>query len=133
MKDSFSSDRELLELAAKACGITFKTLGDAPPAGGGLWVRRDAQGAFPTFEIWNPLKDDGDAFRLIVKLRMHVAWADRGVWTTTSELDSIFKEPNSTNQAAATRRAIVRAAAGLGADTDRPRSDEKNLPEGGTP
>ena len=55
------SDRELLQMAAKAAGMTL-----------GAW--REAFGAFmyrdvaPGRGYWNPLTDDGDALRLAVKL-----------------------------------------------------------------
>ena len=93
------TDRELLELAAKAAGIK-NILWHESAAGG--WVR-----SLNGHPWWNPLTDDGDAFRLAVKLRM---FRIGEVWvieqTSISEWD---RDPY-----AATRRAIVRAAAEIG-------------------
>jgi len=92
------TDRELLELAAKAIGLKLKY----NYLGG-----RDAN------QPWDPLEDDGDALRLAVKLRMHVSiFADAigigtpgGGYTETKWVDDAN---------AATRRAITRAAAEIG-------------------
>jgi len=46
------TDRELLELAAKAAGIDVNC------------VSSDGVHSYDTDVIWNPLTDDGDAFRL---------------------------------------------------------------------
>lgn len=96
------TDRELLELAAKAAGelhlIPYKE----------EWLDD------PSGEAWNPLRFDGDALRLAVKLKClrgfvydnEVAWA-------SSEL-GIFEPIKNNDPYAATRRAIVRAAAEVG-------------------
>ncbi len=78
-----TTDRELLELAAKAVN-------------GGAWhpLTHDTPNG-----VWNPLTDDGDALRLAVKLRIEV----EAGWMVFSE-----------DPYAATRRAIVRAAAEIG-------------------
>jgi hypothetical protein len=100
------TDREMLELAAKAAGIDWF---DEPAAslGKGLHLK---SGSF-----WNPRTDDGDALRLAVKLAFTV-----GVWdgyvdvlTTTTEG---WRENCTSDPYAATRRAIVRAAAEIGKD-----------------
>lgn len=99
------TDRELLELAAKAAGIELFW-----HSGWNLLVIER------THRAWNPLTDDGDALRLAVKLGidlMHTnihepkvhAMAD---WEVEVVEDSI-EDPY-----AATRRAIVRAAAEIG-------------------
>lgn len=58
------TDRELLELAAKAAGIegVIKETAD-----GVLWLFRHDGGS-----PWNPLEDDGDTLRLAVFLRLHI-------------------------------------------------------------
>ena len=106
------NDKELLELAAKAAGIE------------GMWDNKSkcfvpADGPI----IWEPLSHDGDALRLAVKLGLDVC------------IDSIHEKEQRTfvigfsdshscktidavelhgDPYAATRRAIVRAAAAIG-------------------
>jgi hypothetical protein len=92
------TDRELLEAAAKAAGLRVNF--------------------HPTASYnWNPLTDDGDALRLAVKLRLDVK---------INDFDTLCYGPNFgtrsaaethadyTDPCAATRRAIVRAAAEIG-------------------
>ena len=92
------SDRELLELAAKAVGGEYKN-----HALGGMYL------AFPpnwNGMRWNPLTDDGDALRLAVKLNLLYGKVfARNVADNHEDGDDIY---------AATRRAIVRAAASIG-------------------
>jgi len=98
------TDRELLELAAKAAG--YREAGINKPYTDGL------------LKNWNPLNDDGDALRLAVKLRLTVSW-DR-----FDDEDYATATPPHTHQGydcmvsqdpyAATRRAITRAAAAIG-------------------
>jgi hypothetical protein len=115
MPDTISieaSDRELLELAAKAAGIRIKWDKDGELRSPLL---RDALGDVP----WNPLTDDGDALRLAVKLGMKLQ-VRRGVETEASYADKKYggwsweTEGHSGDPMAATRRAIVRAAASIG-------------------
>lgn len=80
------TDRELLELAAKAIGIDY-------------WFGKEG-----TVE-WNPLTDDGDALRLAVKIE----WIPSRVEVVGLSMN---EDPY-----AATRRAIVRAAAAMGKET----------------
>ena len=99
------TDQELLELAAKAAGHNVRHV----LANGGLDIGAD-------WEPWNPLADDGDALRLAVKLGIdvtHKAFGDDEVMTSASEdqFDGWFTEPYGADRLAATRRAIVRAAA----------------------
>ena len=122
------SDRELLELAAKAYGF-----GD--PEGSFIWTESEyprgskTSGALwnyigwcDTAELWNPLTDDGDALRLAVtcKIALNPTLVDGlnrdlhesaagGVnrWTDC-------REKHNGDPFAATRRAIVRAAAKIG-------------------
>ena len=55
-----TTDRELLEAARKAAGIS-----------GGTWDGRVYSNASGN-DTWAPLDDDGDALRLAVKLRMTI-------------------------------------------------------------
>lgn len=111
-----SADRELLEMAAKAAG---KEGGYLFRAGGskGSGLPYDIQGfQLVGGAMWNPLTDDGDALRLAVKL-------DIQVWRRPSGVEGVHKgsvltnpqtEPLTPCPYAATRRAIVRAAAEIG-------------------
>lgn len=83
-------DRALLEAAARAAGIDAWWSGPFSH----MLLRSDGN------RYWNPLTDDGDALRLAVKLRL----------LESSWLGDMGDEPGSY---AATRRAIVRAAAAL--------------------
>jgi hypothetical protein len=61
-------------------------------------------------DYWNPLTDDGDALRLAVRLRMNVDWESADcVWC-----DNEGETVEGDDPYAATRRAIVRAAAEIG-------------------
>lgn len=91
------TDRELLEKAAKAAGIPY----DALPHSSSTWVK------------WNPLTDDGDALRLAVKLRIDIVHFSDLVRADVNGLEDCH-EQNGIDPYAATRRAIVRAAATIG-------------------
>ena len=98
------TDRELLELAAKAAGYVIQW-GDA-------WGRDGFDYARINGMMWHPLTDDGDALRLAVKLQIYVQPDGRHAWATTLQVDTI--EEVGDDPCAATRRAIVRAAAEIG-------------------
>jgi hypothetical protein len=92
------TERELLELAAKAAG---------------LWDTENDCIDIP----WNPLANDGDALRLAVKLRIETRYDTRElcVSATQCQTDSWdYVEQFDGDDMAATRRAIVRAAAEIG-------------------
>lgn len=103
------SDKELLELAAKAAGIRLRRY-EAETANITAYfvieVTKDTHG-----DIWNPLTDDGDALRLAMRLGIDIAFKGSPdiVWA-----DDNWSEPAGTDMAAATRRAITRAAAEIG-------------------
>jgi hypothetical protein len=104
--DDEMTDRELLELAAKAAGVECKKT----PIGFYL-LDEDRN--------WNPLTDDGDALRLAVKLEMMIDYIDRGymaghVLATAGPVMLSIYEPREPDPYAATRRAITRAAAEIG-------------------
>jgi hypothetical protein len=88
------TDRELLELAAKAAGIEGY--------------------------CWNPLYNDGDALRLAVKLNIRVepnvidCYGDTTSSTFVDFIGGEFTAPHNNDPYAATRRAIVLAAAEMG-------------------
>lgn len=109
------NNRELLELAAKGARLYvctdleylgLKVWGDE------LWVKEDKYG---NYKQWNPILDDGDAFRLMIKLRIQIEYVD--------EMDSVMCSlPGSMGATSVAaigdvelRYAIVQAAAQLGA------------------
>jgi hypothetical protein len=100
------TDRELLELAAKAEGIEIT----------GQWSNDDRMYTHTSLGWWNPLVDDGDALRLAVKLGLEVFTKDdprAEASATTYGVEWIMSEPHGADPFAATRRAIVRAAASM--------------------
>lgn len=88
------TDRELLELAAKAAGIEVS-----------FWSMYGGLEG----EVWNPLNDDGDALRLAVKLDIFAT----PVFFHYRSLERFGRQ--DADDVTATRRAIVRAAAEIGA------------------
>ena len=106
-----STDRELLELAAKAAG--YEKLHVMPVARDrSFYMIEEAEG--DRFAPWNPLTDDGDALRLAVKLDIPISpeSCNGTVWICRGDLQ-IF-EALGVDSGAAVRRAIVRAAAEIG-------------------
>lgn len=103
-----ATDRELLEMAAKAAGFHFSWVG----------IDRDIPEILEK-GTWNPLAFDGDALRLAVELRLHIcnpgmeSWAQRYLGEGNGWLT--IKEPHDGNASTSTRRAIVRAAAAIAA------------------
>ena len=105
-----NNERKLLELAAKAAGISYKAWVKDWDGYEGLGIDGDAR----NLTIWNPLTDDGDALRLAVKLNLLVdccSHSARGLPDSLGWRDGEGIDPYS-----ATRRAIVRAAAEIGKD-----------------
>lgn len=107
-------DRELLEMAAKAAGHLIDPI--------------DAMHEPDDWACWNPLTDDGDALRLAVKLhldlRFHWDGCDdqydeveaytHGAGKDAREQIGFYERDGQLDEPAATRRAIVRAAAEIG-------------------
>lgn len=103
------TDRELLELAAKAAGIRIDPI--------------DAMHEPEDWVCWNPLFDDGDALRLAVVLGLDILRTDSDVEAVVG-LPPYSPKRNAprafgiqklgSDPYAATRRAIVRAAAEIG-------------------
>jgi hypothetical protein len=107
------TDRELLELAAKAAGITLRWIGDE--ASVPYTPEESAQRNGVDGYMWNPLTDDGDALRLAVKLRMDLIAPNEsigGEWGVVFPAASVDFDETAD---ACPRRAIVRAAADIGA------------------
>lgn len=119
------NDKKLLELAAKAAGFGDKfgvtwTETEYPRNSGCYGALWNYHGHMDTAELWNPLTDDGDAFRLAVKLNIAISFPiGNGKFSsvTAGQVGSSnvgCHEPFNPDPCAATRRAIVRAAAELG-------------------
>lgn len=102
------NDRELLELAAKVAGIVGEY--------------SDTHRCFASYMEpgWNPLMDDGDALRLANTIGMTVDTHYDMTPRSSAEYfipqvgGGIIIEAHGPNVCAATRRAIVRAAAEIG-------------------
>ena len=107
------TDRELLELAAKAAGIHIdKSKHNGGGDGNtGFDVLGNAVLDWHNGKTWNPLTDDGDALRLAVRLRMNINIYKRGAEADCDTLESTCKEGG--DPLVATRRAITRAAASM--------------------
>jgi hypothetical protein len=73
-----------------------------------------AAGRHAPFTGWNPLDDDGDALRLAVKLKMAIGYLSCGNCEVVSLNGDVRVYAGGTDPYAATRRAIVRAAAEIG-------------------
>ena len=113
------TDRELLELAAKAAGIRYTVEDDEyykTRKFFGLWLVFDGEPSFTSRRYWNPLTDDGDAFRLMVDLRLIVTQYSGGVtaYQCGPVLAYVGYDKHPRDRRAAVRYAIVRAAAEIG-------------------
>ena len=111
------NDRELLELAARAAAIELRPMEvkNVTKTGDDRFI-----GYMTKAEQWprgwfNPLTDDGDALRLAVNLNMHLRIDhDREPCRVTAYMDGADAREVIDDPYAATRRAIVRAAAAIG-------------------
>lgn len=100
-------DRDLLIYAAKAAGIQYTI---------------SVNGAFliapymnPLTKVsWNPLEADGDAFRLAVKLGLKLNVCVTSGSAQVGGIGTFVEVDFDDDPLAATRRAIVRAAAEIG-------------------
>jgi hypothetical protein len=102
------TDRELLEKAAKAAGFETAEFQNWP----GMDVRYGFTEAIWNGEqYWNPLTEDGDALRLAVKLNLIVEIGADFIYAFRTDVGS--EEHATSDPYAATRRAIVRAAAAI--------------------
>lgn len=112
------NDKELLELAAKAAGISWDVSRDSITG----WMLAtlceddESGGQMVEDKSWRPLQDDGDALRLAMQLQMTLELGHKGCivkmwgWPEVSEMC----HPDSSDNPECTRRAIVRAAAQIG-------------------
>ncbi|MFM0141704.1 hypothetical protein [Paraburkholderia sp. RL18-085-BIA-A] len=108
------NDRELLELAARAIGIPLE------------WSKESDCGPRTTgWKTWNPLTDDGDAFRLAMKLdlKMHHGYTRNHVGPAAFAGDGEqfcieCHEDYTDGKFGAMRRTITRYAAEIGKRTE---------------
>ena len=115
------NDRELLELAAKAAGYKFlkyhKEHGMSGP-----WAEINKPAPESCTSRWNPIENDGDALRLAVDLSLTVFTGGVGcvsvsgwiVCGVDAKPIGLTEHYGSSDKYAATRRAIVLAAAEIG-------------------
>jgi len=117
-----STDRELLELAAKAIGrglewVSVRLDDVAEPR------LTDSNPFWFNWPRWNPLADDGDAFRLAVRLNIRLNQYPGMVTANFPFPDEENLRKTLVQDAAvisleqASRRSIVRAAAEIGGRT----------------
>ena len=114
------TDRELLEKAAMAAGLTVIPYTWNKGTG---WDHEGFTLAGQGPDEWNPLEDDGDALRLLTRLpyrELYVSEIGATVsWRRADNSGHGFKcdeyaDEHGGDLNAATRRSIVRAAAALG-------------------
>lgn len=103
------TDRELLELAARAAGMNVEY-------NSGIDCHYyDDEDDCAGRTYWNPLETDGDALRLAVKLQLDIVTDHEddtvSVWSYGMPDVNVKR---GDDPLAATRRAIVRAAAAIG-------------------
>lgn len=121
------TDRELLEAAAEAAGMSLGKAQDKRwfycehgQCGEGMYLIHEN-----LLEFWNPQTDDGDAFRLAVKLgekfpcfmmgifsRSAFPYASASIVHRNGD-ETYIEQDDNADMAETARRAIVRAAAAL--------------------
>lgn len=114
------TDKEMLELAAKAGGIQYEFFPNQFRDASGAFVdAADGSGTFVVGNlVWNPLTDDGDALRLAVKLGFSVnihlcdedGYSSVSVWGKSQHRKNAFEG----DLCKAARYAITSAAAEIG-------------------
>jgi hypothetical protein len=100
------SDRELLELAARAAGIDGAYFHSDNPIHCGIYQPRGEY-------YWNPLISDSEALRLAVKLRISITMSKYGRVVCRAGEWTRSIEPYGDDPQAAVRRAITCAAAAI--------------------
>lgn len=115
------TDRELLELAAKAAGYELEWREWITSRVGKFQTIKHTKhdGFWLEGKSWNPLTDDGDALRLAVKLGIDIensigANCHASFWSDKVDDYVHTDEAHKSDANAATRLAIVRAAAEIG-------------------
>jgi len=121
-----TTDRELLELAAIAIGEKIRFSSEGNKAGEAVNYREyiicekrwEDSPTHYGYSKWNPLEDDGDALRLAVRLGIDQQYCSGAKSVEVWSVGILpVKEKYGADKYAATRRAIVRAAAEIGKAT----------------
>lgn len=106
-----NTDRELLELAAKAAGIPIVSCTCRNPK----WPFAHDEPKSKKYGHWNPLVDDGDALRLAVTLHINLEFGPSHVYAINTKVQAFYADEESDGLLEnATRNVIVRAAAEIG-------------------
>jgi hypothetical protein len=106
------TDRDLLELAAKAAGIEVIRSRLHDPLQEDMLVKTSKRNSGQLHGPWNPLADDGDLYRLAERCKMIVDFDGENVrWEFDGER---YKRELSFQQCGGAARAIVTAAAAIG-------------------
>lgn len=106
------TNRELLELAARAM--------NREP----VWLDHETEKCWleytPSKPLWNPLKNNADAFALSIELGITVHQYSSCVSARSRYIPKeLFEEDYAWDRFAATRRAIVLCAAAVGKDKEK--------------
>lgn len=121
-------DHDLIAAAAIACGLDKgASEWSGVDADGTHWRDVSHGGDGTRIARWNPLRDDGDALRLLVKLRLSVMLGSPGDEKPVVQVSA----EDGGDDCAAVRRAIVRAAAALSAH--KPPNAQHNRPASAGP
>lgn len=104
------TDRELLEMVAKAAGNSA------------VWVSTGYEQCFKIpyetgctegWRIWDPLRNDGDAFRLVAQLGLDIEFGNEHVWCCIEDMKNYVMHHFAGDRAAAARRVAVESAAAI--------------------
>lgn len=106
------TDRELLELAAKAAGIVQPVWSTSTQAIIGYVNSKCLS--------WNPLTDDSDALKLAVKFEFDIEHHEDSVFVNHVGIQNYqLLDWHNGDRLAATRRAIVKLAAEIGKQMEK--------------
>lgn len=119
------TDRELLEAAAEAAGIKVVRSRLDDPMNRDFLIENSPRNREQAAGPWSPLTDDGDAFRLAVKLGEKFPCFTMGIFSRSAFPhasasivhrngdETYIEQDDNADMEETARRAIVRAAAAL--------------------
>lgn len=102
MTERYEGEEELLKKCAKSAGVKIAYWSHSLHA----WVLDH-----PGFEIWNPLRDDGDSRRLVASKEMEIGYCDGTAYAKTKDQDHYQSVVDFDDGPWALRRAVVLAVA----------------------